>query len=225
MARYHALRFDIWVCLLVGFLVSFGTEALVRNVLAEKYEEHKAQHVVEAGGVGGKATEETLRAENVEDLLANENFTVVSEGIKYQNEGGGFFEGMYLNSLELPSGERVAARINGEAVTRTGDSVFSGEAVLPVGRVVEKDLASSETFLSQIEYRDKLSRKDFYVDMVGGAEIQSEESFIETPVIIWQLLTIMVVFAATHFAGSKLGLFPAFYTRKRSKEEKKSDWD
>lgn len=223
--RYHMMRFDIWVCLLIGFVVSFGVEALATKVLTEKYEEHKAEHVMEAGVVGGEATEGTFRAESIEEVLSHDTFTVVSEGIKYQNEGGGFYEGMYLSSLELPSGERVAARINGDAVQREGNSIYSGEAVLPVGRVVKEDLTSSETFLSQIEYRDELSRKDFYIDMVGDAAIQSEESFIEGPVVLIQLATVAVVFAITHYAGSKLGLFPAFYTRKRKAEEKKSDWD
>ncbi len=34
-----------------------------------------------------------FRAENINDLLSHDTFTVVSEGIKYQNEGGDFTVG------------------------------------------------------------------------------------------------------------------------------------
>ena len=37
-------------------------------------------------------------------------------------------------------------------------------------------------------------RKDFYIDMVGEAEIASEDNFIETPVMIIQLVIVLITF-------------------------------
>lgn len=227
MARRYILRYDIWICLLVGFVASLGVEAIVKNIRTAQYEEHKAEHVVTSGEIGGPATDDTFRAQNIDDLLAHDTFTVVSPGIEYRNRGAGFYGGMYLYSLTLPSGERVAARINTDAVRKTdgSDSPFGGESILPIGHIVMEDLTSVPTFIDQIEFKEPLDRKDFYIDMVGNAAVQDEESFIEAPALALQLLTVAVVFALTHFAGSKLGLFPAFYRRKTPETEKKSDWD
>ncbi len=227
MARRYILRYDIWICLAIGFFASLGVEALVKNVLTAKYEEHKAAQVVDAGEIGGQATADTFRAQSVADLESHATFTVISPGIEYRNRGAGYYGGMYLHSLTLPSGERVAARINTDNVTKVDgeDDIFGGESILPVGRIVKEDLTSNPTFLSQIEFKEPLDRKDFYIDMVGGTEIQSEESFIEAPVLLLQLLTVGVVFALTHYAGSKFGIFPAFYRKKTPESEQKSDWD
>ncbi len=227
MSRRYILRFDIWICLAVAFLVSLGTEALMKNMLTQKYEDHKTEHIVSVGEIGGVATEEVFRAESVKDLENHETFTVVSPGIEYRNRGGGYYGGMYLHALTLPSGEIVAARINTPNVKKAdgSDSPYGGESILPVGRVVEANLEDSETFLSQIEFSEPLSRHDFYVDMLGDGAIQSKEDFIEAPTLFAQLLTIIIVFAILHFVGSKIGIFPAFYTRKKSEAEKKSDWD
>lgn len=227
MARRYILRFDIWFCLLVGFLVSLGVEKVATNVLQGQYEQHKAKHVVSTGEIGGIATDETFRAQSITDLENHDTFTVISPGIEYRNRGAGYYNGMYLYALTLPSGEIVAARINTDSVTKVDGSndVFGGESILPVGQIVKADLEDHATFLSQIEFKEPLDRHDFYVDMVGNAAIASEESFIEAPVVLLQLATICAVFALTHYLGSKIGIFPAFYTHKKSAEEKKSDWD
>lgn len=227
MARRYILRYDIWICLLIGFLAGLGVERIATNVLSQQYEQHKAEHVVSAGEIGGTAIADTFRAQNIDDLLSHDTFTVISPGIEYRNRGAGYYDGMYLQALTLPSGEIVAARINTENVSKVNpeDDYYSGDTILPIGRLAQKDLTSSETFLEQIEFKEPLSRHDFYIDMVGDSAIQSAESFIETPALLFQLLTIVVVFALLHFAGSKIGLFPAFYTRAKSAEEKKSDWD
>lgn len=227
MARRYILRYDIWICLAIGFVASLGVEAIVKNIRTSQYEQHKAEHVVSDGEIGGVAGEDVVRAEDIDDLLSNDNFTVISPGIEYRNRGGGYYGGMYFHALTLPSGEIVAARINTENVKKAdgSDSPYGGESILPVGHVVMENLESNPTFIQQIEFKEPLSRHDFYVDMLGDAAIESEESFIEGPALLLQLLTVVVVFAGVHYLGSKLGLFPAFYTRKKSEAEKKSDWE
>ena len=225
--RRYILRFDIWICLALAFLASLGTEALVTNILTDKYEDHKAEHVVASGEIGGPATDDTFRAQNIKDLESHDTFTVISPGIEYRNRGGGYYNGMYLHALRLPSGEIVAARINTDAVVKAdgSDSPFGGESILPIGQIISADLEDHPTFLDQIEFKEPLSRHDFYIDMLGNGAIQSEDDFIKAPALLAQLLTIIIVFAILHFIGSKIGLFPAFYTRKKSEAAPKSDWD
>lgn len=220
--RYHILRFDIWLCLALSVLLAMGIGYLSNNVLMKKYEEHKAEHKVEVGEIGGRSKEDTFKAQNVEDLLSHDTFTVVSKGIEYRNKGAGYHKNYYLYALTLPSGERVAARINEESVIHEGDSIYSGNSTMPVGKIVKEDLTQDEYLLGQIEYSKPLDRKDFFVDMVGEAEIQSQESFIEGPVVLVQLLTIFITFPIFHAIGSKLGIFPYIFKFKKKKE---SEWE
>lgn len=225
MSRHYILRYDIWICLALACLASLGVEALVKSSREVAYEDHKAEHIVESGEIGGLATAETFRAKSIKDLETHDTFTVISPGIEYRNRGAGYYNGMYLYALTLPSGEIVAARINTENVTKVNpdDSYFTGDTILPVGRLVTADLKDHETFLHQIEFKEPLSRHDFYIDMVGATAIANEEDFIEAPALFAQILTIVTVFAILHFIGSKIGLFPAFFTKK--KPEPKSDWE
>lgn len=220
--RYHILRFDIWLCLALSVLLAFGAGKIANKILPQKYEEHKAEHVVDAGEIGGIANDSIFRAQNIEDLLSHNTFTVVSPGIEYRNKGGGFYNGFYLDQLTLPSGELVAARINYDSVVSDGD-YYTGNSTLPVGKIIEADLTEDKTFLEQIEFKTPLDRKDFYIDMVGEAEIASEESFIEAPIMIIQIITVLITFPIFHIIGAKLGIFPYILPPKRKKEE--SDWD
>ncbi len=220
--RYHNLRFDIWVCLALSFLIALGVEKIANPIMAKKYEQHKSEHIVEENNVGGVALDDVVRAQNIEDLFKYDTFTVVSKGIEYRNRGAGYYHGMYLHALTLPSGERVAARINQDAVVSSGDSIFSSDNTLPVGQIVEADLSDDTYFLSQIEHSEKLDRHDFYVDMVGGAEIQSEDSFIGFPIMLMQVAVVVVFFPIFHALGAKLGIFPYFFAPKKKQEEK---WD
>lgn len=220
--RYHHLRFDIWLCLLLSVLLAMGAEKVANKFLMQKYEVHKEEHKVDAGEIGGKATDDVFRAQNIEDLFSHDEFTVISPGIEYRNKGAGYHDGVYLYALTLPSGEKVAARINNESVVSDSDSIFSGNSTLPVGRVVKEDLSKDTYFIGQIEHSEPLTRKDFYIDMVGNAAIASEESFIGGPIILIQLLTVLFTFPIFHAIGSKIGIFPYFFA---PKHEKKSEWE
>jgi len=209
--RVRILRFDIWACLALGFLLGLGVEKIALKILPSKYEEYKEEHKVSQDQIGGVATDNIYRAQNVNDLLNHEVFTVVSKGIQYKNRGAGYYQGMYLYALTLPSGELVAARINSDSVVKEGDSIYSGNNILPVGKVVMANLTEDEYFINQIEYKEKLSRTDFYIDMVGEAEIVNSETFIDTPIILMQLVTILISFPIFHTIGSKLGIFPYFF--------------
>lgn len=209
--RYHVLRFDVWVCLALSFFLGMGLSKILENFLSKQYIEYQEEHKVSNGEVGGVANESVYRAQDVEDLLSHDLFTVVSNGIQYKNRGAGYYHGMYLNALTLPSSELVAARINADSVVATGEDIFTGDNILPVGRIVMADLTDDTYFIEQIEYKEKLSRTNFYIDMVGNAEIASDETYIDLPVLVVQLLTVLVAFPIFHMIGSKMGLFPYFF--------------
>lgn len=223
MRRAHILRFDVWLCLALSMLVSLGTVKLANFILDQTYAGYVESHEVADGEIGGVAGDAVFRAQNVEDLLAHDTFTVVSPGIEYMNRGAGYFGNWYLYALTLPSGERVAAVINFDSLVRSGDDIYSGETTLPVGRIVYEDLESSESFLSQIEHSAPLSRHDFYIDMMGTGGRMSEEDYRELPVLAVQLGTVLVCFPVFHLIGSKLGVFPCFFPPREKKPKRKKD--
>jgi len=219
--RYHILRFDIWCCLALSVLVGTLAGKVVDKVAPSAYGAYEEEHQVVDGEIGGKAGEEVFRAQNIEDLLNHDTFTVVSQGITYRNRGGGYYGGVYMNALTLPSGELVAAKINMDAVEVDGD-YYAGESTMPVGRIVWEDFSGEEAFLSQIEYSEPLSRRDFYIDMLGSGGRVSENDFNDTWKTLAQLLSVVVCFPAFHALGSAIGIFPYFFA---PKNKKKSEWD
>lgn len=219
--RRRLLPFDVWLCLLLAALVAWGTGTLAELAAQKMYQEEVAAHAPVVGQIGGPAESSAFQAQSVADLLAHETFTIPSHGIEYRNRGAGYYEGKYLQALTLPSGELVAAWINEESVQMVGGSdYFTSDKLLPLGRVVYEDLTQSETFLGQIQFREPLSRTDLYIDMVGNTAVLDEEQAIETPKLVVQLLTVVLFFPLFHAGGSKLGLFPAYFAKK-----KKSEWE
>lgn len=216
-----ALPADAFLCLLLSMIVALGTgkiaETIAERVYAHEIESHRAVD----GEIGGMADDTVFRAQCIDDLLSHDTFTVESYGIQYMNEGAGYHDGCYMYSLRLPSGERVAAWINTDSVRHSGDSIFSGESILPVGRIVWENMSQDENFLSQIEHGEKLTRKDFYVDMVGDTAVLNEEQALETPKVVTQVLTVFVCVPIFHALGAKIGLFPPYFTSKRNTADKK----
>ena len=225
--RVRVLRFDIWLTLLISFAISFIPAKILESVLPKQYESYLEEHTVTAGEIGGEAGEEVFRAQSVEDLLSHDTFTIVSKGIQYRNRGGGYHNGLYMHAVTLPSGEIVAARINTDAVQTSGDSIYSGDSTLPVGKIVKEDLTQDSSFLGQIEYKEELTRKDFYIDMLGNAERISEEDYTEAPVTMVQCITVMIAFTIIHALGARIGIFPYIFgpilKKKEKKEQKEED--
>lgn len=220
--RVHNLRYDIWICLALSFLLSLGIEKIVEKVTVGTYDNYVEEHTVEDGDIGGVADESIVRAESIDDLLNNEKFTIISEGIKYMNRGGGYHGNYYFHALTLPSGEIVAAIINQESVTKTGETIYDGDSILPVGKIVYEDLTEDKTFLNQIEFKEPLTRTDLYIDMLGIGGKLNKEDYVESPKIISGVLTVIITFPLLHALGAKLGLFPYFFA---PKNKKKSEWD
>lgn len=219
---HHRLRFDIWLCLIISILLSYFPAKFVEKIYIKKYVSYTEQHEVATNDIGGLASEEIYRAQNVEDLLNNEKFTVISSGIKYMNEGAGYHNNYYMYALTLPSGERVAALINMESVQKTGETIYDGNSIMPVGKVIYDDLSKDTYFLEQIEHSKKLSRYDFYIDMLGNGGKQQIDDYVEGPIIITKIISSIIFFLLLHMLGAKIGLFPCFIP---PKEKKENEWD
>lgn len=221
--RYHMLRFDIWLCLALSALAAWGTGKIADQIAASAYGAYEAAHIVADGEIGGKAGDDVFRAQSVEDLLGHDTFTIVSHGIEYCNHGAGFYGEWYMYAVTLPSGERIAAVINGDNVQSSGETIFDGDNTLPVGRVVYEDLSENTYFIEQIEYSEPLSSHTFYVDMLGTGGKLREEDYRKMPVLWTQIVTVCICFPLLHTLGSKAGIFPRFFPPMKKAPKKKSD--
>ena len=219
--RCHHLRFDIWLCLLFALFVSIFPAGLAERIMKERYKNYAEEHTAAEGEIGGIAGEDIFRAQSVEDLETHEEFTVLSPGIEYRTLGAGYYKNYYLYALTLPSGERVAAAINMENVQTDGD-YYTGDATLPVGQIIREDLTAEQEFISQIEYNEPLSRKDFYVDMMGNGQKASQEDYALPAIMLVRVITVLIFFPLFHALGAKFGIFPPFWV---SKKKKPSEWD
>lgn len=225
--RRRILSFDAWLCLALAALVALGTGNLAERLATKRYDAQVEAHKPVDGQIGGKAGEEVFRAQNVDDLLSHDTFTVISPRIEYRNRGAGYYGGRYFRALTLPSGELVAAWINDESVQPTGKDIMSGDNILPLGRVVWEDLTDSPTFLDQIQGKgtrneEPLSRTDFYVDMVGDTAVLAQEQAVGGPTMLVQALTVIVLFPLFHALGSKLGIWDAYFVFRKKKP---SEWE
>ena len=225
MRRRTLLRFDIWLTMLLAYVISMGAVKLTELVVSGGYEGYVAEHTVSSGEIGGKAGADVFRAQSVEDLLSHDAFTIVSPGIEYRNRGAEYYDSVYTYGVTLPSGEVVAAQINMESVQYEGD-YYTSDHTLPVGRVVWADLTKSKMFMDQISYGPALSRTDFYVDMLGVGSKLSQEDYVGRYTNVVQVAVIVVCIPLIHSLGAKLGLFPYFIEpRKKTDGEPKSEWD
>ena len=222
--RRRILPIDAYICLALSVLIALGTGYIAGRVAEVLYAQEVEKHQAVDGEIGGRADETVFRAQSVDDLLNHDTFTIVSPGIHYKNEGAGYYGNYYLYSVELPNGERVAARINTESVQSTGDSIYSGDSILPLGQLVWEDLTKSEAFLNQIEFSKPLTRKDFYVDMVGDGMRVSEASYKEDYRSVVQIIVGFFAFGIIHNLGARAGIFPYIVVPKRLRQ-RKNEWD
>ena len=221
--RIYRMRADIWLSLAAACLVAWGAGKITSAVTENTYEAYTEKHTVADGEIGGAAEEDVFRAQSIEDLLSHDTFTVVSPGIEYRNRGAGYYGSYYLYSLTLPSGERVAAAINMDSVQTTGQDLYSGDSIMPVGKIIYEDLAKEPAFLDQIQYKEPLTRTDFYVDMMGNGGTASKEAYGKRYVDIVQAAACLICFPLFHALGAKLGLFPYFFPPKKKRQE--SEWE
>lgn len=225
--RYRRVRYDVFICMLCAAGAAFLAGKAADKYTERTYDSYVESKEVAPGEVGGVAGDDVYRITCIDDIRAHDVFTMETEGIAYRNEGQGYFGGIYLYNVELPSGERVAMTISNKNVVSEGD-YYTGINTLPVGRMVEADLTEDESFMEQVNYKgdQPLTATDFYVDMVGEGIYMSEHSY-KNDIRGWvQILTGIVVFAVVHNLGARLGIFPYFFASKRVREElEKTEWD
>lgn len=215
--RIYKIRFDVLICIILSALVVLGTGKVLPVFYSALYDRYTRAHTVSDGDIGGEAGEDVYRVLSVEDILSHNTFTVQVEYGSLLTADSDYFGDIYLMNLELPSGERVAASINNDAMQQNYEENYY---IMPVGKVVEADLSEDAEFISGIERSDALSRTDFYLDMSGnsGSGLVSAERYDEQYTIYIKAIVGVLCFIAFHVIGCKMGLFPRLIPMKRKKD-------
>lgn len=215
--RMYKIRYDILICIILAALAVLGTSKILPVFYSMLYDRYTQTHAAADGDIGGKAGEDVYRITNVEELLSHDKFTVEANYSSVVTADSGYFGDVYLLNLQLPSGERVAACINNDAMQRNYEEDYY---IMPVGKVVEADLSKDSGFLGMIERSDALSRTDFYLDMNGnsGSGLVSVESYDKQYTIYIKAFVAVISFMVFHTIGCKLGMFPRLIPAKSKKD-------
>ncbi len=61
--RYYKIRFDIWICFVLSFLLTLGLGKGLERLLPLRYDAYVKKNTVADGEIGGKANQSTFQAQ------------------------------------------------------------------------------------------------------------------------------------------------------------------
>ena len=113
---------DLAVEFVISALIAVLVAHMVPGMVNSYYDKVEGQHV---NDVGLKATDETVQANSIDDILNNDTFSiVVSDPDEYKFDGSAYWKDedpSEIYNVKLASGERVAVRMQAEYLKKTGD--------------------------------------------------------------------------------------------------------
>lgn len=202
----------------VGILAAKAVPSLVDNY----YDKVAAEHEED---VGLKASESTVWANSISDILSNDTFSiVVKDRDEYKFDGSAYWrdeDPSEIYNVELMSGERVAVRLQNEYLKENDDGTY----LLNIGRVQDYDLTAEPDILEELQEDYDLDRTDFYVDLrsdVTEGRKYSEGTREKTTELIQPftgILVTAVLWVLLHVLTVKLGIAPKLFGRRKSDDE------
>ena len=163
---------DLAVEFVISALIAVLVAHMVPGMVNSYYDKVEGQHV---NDVGLKATDETVKANSIDDILNNDTFSiVVSDPDEYKFDGSAYWEDedpSEIYNVKLASGERVAVRMQAEYLKKTGDGYL-----LNIGKIKKFDLTAEPEILDELQEEYALDRTDFYIDLRTNIEEGSKYS-------------------------------------------------
>lgn len=203
----HRFATCTFLVLPVVLLLSILLPPLLAPLL---YPHYASQFHVGDGDVGSPAAADTPVASSIAEMMENERFTVRPADPYWDDiEGPVILDNVRYYALLLPSGERISARVRGDAVTESGSEELPD--TLPVGtlrRIAPKEIRGNGE-------EQRLSTTEYYVDMIGDfGRMLSEENF-SNDLGRRLLLLYFPLLLLIRVAGVRLGLFsPVLFARR-----------
>ena len=204
---------DMAVEFVISALIAVLVAHMVPGMVNSYYDKVEGQHV---NDVGLKATDETVQANSIDDILNNDTFSiVVSDPDEYKFDGSAYWEDedpSEIYNVKLISGERVAVRMQAEYLKKTGDGYL-----LNIGKIKKFDLTAEPEILDELQEEYALDRTDFYIDLRTNIEEGSKysEATRQKMIDLVQPFTAIFVCAALwillHVITVKIGIAPKLF--------------
>ena len=204
---------DLAVEFVISALIAVLVAHMVPGMVNSYYDKVEGQHV---NDVGLKATDETVQANSIDDILNNDTFSiVVSDPDEYKFDGSAYWEDedpSEIYNVKLTSGERVAVRMQAEYLKKTGDGYL-----LNIGKIEKFDLTAEPEILDELQEEYALDRTDFYIDLRTNIEEGSKysEATRQKMIDLVQPFTAIFVCAALwillHVITVNIGIAPKLF--------------
>ena len=204
---------DMAVEFVISALIAVLVAHMVPGMVNSYYDKVEGQHV---NDVGLKATDETVKANSIDDILNNDTFSiVVSDPDEYKFDGSAYWEDedpSEIYNVKLISGERVAVRMQAEYLKKTGDGYL-----LNIGKIKKFDLTAEPEILDELQEEYALDRTDFYVDLRTNIEEGSKYSeatrqkMIDLVQPFTAIFVCAILWILLHVITVKIGIAPKLF--------------
>lgn len=204
---------DLAVEFVISALIAVLVAHMVPGMVNSYYDKVEGQHV---NDVGLKATDETVKANSIDDILNNDTFSiVVSDPDEYKFDGSAYWEDedpSEIYNVKLISGERVAVRMQAEYLKKTGDGYL-----LNIGKIKKFDLTAEPEILDELQEEYALDRTDFYIDLRTNIEEGSKYSeatrqkMIDLVQPFTAIFVCAILWILLHVITVKIGIAPKLF--------------
>ena len=204
---------DMAVEFVISALIAVLVAHMVPGMVNSYYDKVEGQHV---NDVGLKATDETVQANSIDDILNNDTFSiVVSDPDEYKFDGSAYWKDedpSEIYNVKLASGERVAVRMQAEYLKKTGDGYL-----LNIGKIKKFDLTAEPEILDELQEEYALDRTDFYVDLRTNIEEGSKYSeatrqkMIDLVQPFTAIFVCAILWILLHVITVKIGIAPKLF--------------
>ena len=204
---------DMAVEFVISALIAVLVAHMVPGMVNSYYDKVEGQHV---NDVGLKATDETVKANSIDDILNNDTFSiVVSDPDEYKFDGSAYWKDedpSEIYNVKLASGERVAVRMQAEYLKKTGDGYL-----LNIGKIEKFDLTAEPEILDELQEEYALDRTDFYVDLRTNIEEGSKYSeatrqkMIDLVQPFTAIFVCAILWILLHVITVKIGIAPKLF--------------
>ena len=204
---------DMAVEFVISALIAVLVAHMVPGMVNSYYDKVEGQHV---NDVGLKATDETVQANSIDDILNNDTFSiVVSDPDEYKFDGSAYWEDedpSEIYNVKLASGERVAVRMQAEYLKKTGDGYL-----LNIGKIEKFDLTAEPEILDELQEEYALDRTDFYIDLRTNIEEGSKYSeatrqkMIDLVQPFTAIFVCAILWILLHVITVKIGIAPKLF--------------
>ena len=204
---------DMAVEFVISALIAVLVAHMVPGMVNSYYDKVEGQHV---NDVGLKATDETVQANSIDDILNNDTFSiVVSDPDEYKFDGSAYWEDedpSEIYNVKLISGERVAVRMQAEYLKKTGDGYL-----LNIGKIEKFDLTAEPEILDELQEEYALDRTDFYIDLRTNIEEGSKYSeatrqkMIDLVQPFTAIFVCAILWILLHVITVKIGIAPKLF--------------